>query len=52
MKWLKIINTLLPFTAMCVNPAAQTLSQSVAAGINTLFVLNHQIGEANTATNS
>ena len=29
-----------PFSAMCVNLAAQTLSHSVAAGINTLCTLN------------
>ena len=30
-----------PFSAMCVNLAAQILSHSVAAGINTLCALNY-----------
>ena len=29
------------FSAMCINLAAQTLSHSVAAGINTLCTLNY-----------
>ena len=40
--------TLSPFTALTVNLAAQVLSHSVHAGINTLCALNHLRGEAST----